>query len=163
MKEAILDALKNHGIEISVDDCYLDGEYKVLLQDKLRQKILENLQCGSDQEKIIQAFEITEAVISDLGCIVLYSWGVKIEKESCTDCPAFRWVIHRNGTHPCRLGFEIEEKDGIGKPVAPCLRPTTVGMGYQIAKQLGRPEPIIGRLEKWQSDQYEAEKKEYEC
>ncbi len=78
----------------------------------------------------------------------------RIETESCEGCPAFRWVLP--GQEECRLGFSI---DG-DHPTDPCLRPLTVGASYRIAREFGRPEPLVGKLDKWQFEQYKAEKKQ---
>ena len=93
----------------------------------------------------------------------LEPWMARIETENCSGCPALQWVIHRDGQHPCRLGFEIMESDNHAAPVSPCIRPQTVGASYVIARELGRPDPMVGKLDKWQYDQYETEMKDFEA
>jgi hypothetical protein len=159
LKEELLSALAKEGIEISLDECYLDAEYRVIFRDVLLQRIQKKLeeQGISEREAIIKSSEITEKLLSRINCVVSDSWALKIEKESCIGCPAFKWVIHQNGMHPCRLGFDIEEKDNTASPVTPCLRPQTVGVSYQIARELGRPKPMVGKLDYAQYEQYRKE------
>ena len=165
LQRAIKQSLLQYGVDVDTSDCCLGAEYKVIFRDKIRQKIEEiQLQLGLQyRAAIIKANEITEVITKELNdTIVLESWAVKIEKESCEDCPAFRWVVHRDGKHSCRLGFMIEESGECGHPIKPCLRPLTVGASYQIAKNLGRPEPMVGKIDAWLYDQYLAEKREIE-
>ena len=143
------------GIDIDVADCIIDVEYKILFRDHLLQRVQDKLRDEgiTESEAIIKASEIVDTVEAK-DFLVLDSWAAHIEKDSCEGCPAFQWVIHKDGLHSCRLGFAMHEKEGQGKPVNPCLRPQTVGGSYQIAKALGRPEPMVGKLDKWQHDQY---------
>lgn len=98
--------------------------------------------------------------------ISLDHWVGRLESKSCRDCPAYQWVIHREGLHDCRLGFKIDEsKNDEGwnaKPMYECIRPFNVGACYLIAKQLNRPEPLVGKLDAIQYEQYLKES-EKEC
>lgn len=155
----MLSALAKEGIEINLDECYLDAEYRVVFRNVLLQRIQKNFEEWgfSEREAIIKASEIIEKILSNLTCVVSDSWALKIEKESCIGCPAYKWVIHQNGKHLCRLGFDIEENGNTASPAVPCLRPLTVGASYQIARELGRPEPMVGKLNYAQYEQYKRE------
>ncbi len=87
----------------------------------------------------------------------LEPWMAIVEKETCIGCPAFKWVIP--GQDKCRLGFGIDQD----RPMIPCLRPQTVGAAFVIAREMGRPEPMVGKLDKWQYEEYLAEKETTEC
>lgn len=140
--------------------CQKEG-YSILYHDVLNRAIMEKT---TDQDQNVD--ELTEKIVHKMkenGVLILDSWAVKVEDNDCRNCPAFQWVIHRDGVHPCRLGFEIDEKGETAKPFEPCLRPQTVGASYVIARELGRPEPMVGKLDKWQNDQYEAEKEAAGC
>ena len=87
----------------------------------------------------------------------LESWMARAESETCDGCPAFEWVIL--GQDHCRLGFEIDQDH----PVTPCIRPMTVGASFKIAQELGRPEPMVGKLDKKTYERYLAEKEAAGC
>lgn len=93
----------------------------------------------------------------------LESWMAKIEAENCEGCPALQWVNHRDGQHSCRLSFESIESGNHAASVSPCIRPKAVGAGYVIARELGNPKPMVGKLHKWQYDRYEAEMRAFEA
>lgn len=168
IRTIILESISTISDDISFDDCYGIGKYNVIYKDVLNQKINDLLKSSlkTEQERIIRADEITQSVLEKINAIKSYSWAVKEESESCAGCPAYQSVIHKNGTHVCRLGFIINEKEEdewVAKPMETCLRPLTVGASYQIAKELGRPEPLVGKLDADQYDQYLMEKKADVC
>lgn len=117
----------------------------------------------SDLDAYIFAKNIWDQIVSNLDdCIVLEKSRTEINPDSCKKCPAYEWVVHREGKHLCRLGFEIEEtvaKDGfLSKPLNGCIRPDNVGGAYLVARAIHRETPIVGKLCKEEYDMYLAEK-----
>ena len=159
MRSVLFKHLSSLGI-IDYDDMICEKEgYFILYRDILNRAIMEKIS-GTNQHQ--KADELTEKIVSDMkerGVLILDSWAVMVEDRNCRNCPAFKWVIHRDGVHPCRLGFDIEQDH----PVNPCIRPQTIGASYVIARELGRPEPMVGKLDKKMYDQYVAEKEKAEA
>ena len=92
----------------------------------------------SEQQKIVLADELEKKVaygIRKLGYIVIDKWAISFESKTCNDCPAYKWVVHRTGQHPCRLFVQINERQSedsvwYGTPARECLRPLSVGASY---------------------------------
>lgn len=159
MRSILFKHLSPFGIYIFDDMIYEKEGYYILYRDVLNHAIIEKMDC-------LDADMLTEKIVGEMkenGALILDSWMAKAENADCSSCPAFKWVIHRDGVHSCRLGFEIDERGKTAKPVKPCLRPQTVGASYVLARELGRPEPMVGKLDKWQYEQYEAEKEAAGC
>lgn len=136
---------------IKNDYIYLGKVFTVIFKDILIHNICKdannmNKQCitvRDDIERIIPK-------LKEKGIFVFDSWAVKIEAEKCDDCPAYQWVIHRIGIHPCCLFEEIKEDindngNWVAAPVRECIRPKTIGASYLIAKEKGLSEPMVGK------------------
>lgn len=158
---------------ISRKDYITLGElYPLFHPDVIRKRVHDALLMHGVDEK--EAIMFTDDAVAGLvaefrklGYFSIDKWAVSIETQSCNHCPAYQWVIHREGMHPCRLYVDIEERrdskgEWTGKPSRECLRPMNVGASYLIAKELSLPEPLVGKLDKWQYDQY-CEEREKLC
>lgn len=151
----------------NLNHMFSDGEEHCLFHPDLLRPFIQDalFKQGLSEE---QVFEKTDKVIEDIsnglshvGIIVLDHWTASISREVCQNCPAYEWVIHKEGKHNCRLGFEIlEKKNGeiwTACPSRECIRPNSVGASYLIARELKRPEPMVGKLAE---EQYRQMKKE---
>ena len=145
------------------------ADYTIFHPDIIRNHIQEaySNRGMNDREAIIKADEILndiEKSLEEVNVLQLDSWAGKIESQTCANCPAFQWVIHRQGIHSCRLGFKINESNNedewIAVPVHECIRPNSVGASYLISKQLNRSEPMVGKLDAKQFEQYVKEKEQ---
>lgn len=141
--------------------------YTIFHPDILR-KIIDN---GIIEKRgILEETSITDKLINqvskgmrNLGYCVLDYCMINNEVSDCCDCVAFRWVIHQTGKHRCRLHFDIDEyisKDGYyhAIPLNECIKPKNVGACYMIARELGLPEPMVGKLDYNQYAKYMEEK-----
>lgn len=156
--------------EIEMDRIFAyNDSYTIFHPDVMRDSIQNALKTSGLLEKdaIIQTDEILNQLkrkFKDLNILFLDCWVGRFESSSCKDCPAYRWVIHREGVHNCRLGFDIDESKSdetwSAVPTHECIRPFNVGACYLIARELFRPEPIVGKLDAYQYEQYIKEKKQ---
>lgn len=159
MLSAIYKYLSSIGI-VDYDNCIVEkDEFTILFRDKLRTAIEKSIavqKAGQYQntDELLQAI-LREA--KNNGAIVLDSWNAIIVQDAdCSGCPALHWILP--GQKKCRLGFEINKN----RPVSSCLCPLNVGASYAIARELDIDDPMVGKLDKWQYDRYQAEKKEIE-
>ena len=123
-------------------------------QEDLRDNDIEKASMKKNDEIDKVLYELREN-----GILVIDKKAVCIEINSCNNCPAYQWVIHQKGIHTCRLAEKIVEKcDGEGNwsaaPIGKCIRPVSIGACYLIAKGLGLPEPLVGKLTSEQYIQY---------
>jgi len=121
----------------------------------------------NEQDADKRAKEILSEIMPDVymnGFHVIDKYIMTVNKKTCLGCPAYKWVIHREGRHRCRLGMEIVESNRNrkleGYPIEECIRPKNVGASYLIAKELGLPVPMVGKLDKIQYEQLIAEKED---
>lgn len=143
-----------------------DDSYAIFHPDILRKEIYDRLSRGQDtkREAAILADQLVKELIPgmrELEYCVIDKWAVSLESDSCKGCPAYQWVVHRTGIHPCRLFMDItESKEGewTGRPVKKCIRPQTVGAAYSIAREMNLPEPMVGKPDKKQYAAYCEEK-----
>ena len=121
-----------------------------------------NLDEKNAQEMTKEEVDSILPILRSKGFIPIEKGMVRIESDSCIDCPAYQWVIHREGISKCRLNMDICEEDingnWIAKPIKRCLRPLNVGASYLIAKELCLPEPMVGKLDYYQYKQYNEER-----
>ena len=128
--------------------------HTIIFKDILIHNICEEVNIKNSQSTIEKSVrDDVERIIPKLkekGFQVFDSWAVGIETETCNDCPAYQWVVHRTGIHPCRLFENIkegldDEGNWFAAPVQECIRPKTVGASYLIAREKNISEPIVGK------------------
>lgn len=153
----------------NAEDCVAvwNGQY-IVYRDVLVKHIKKTLvQDGAKEaDAIADAADMVDKGLKELdNALVLESWAAEPGCTDCTGCPAGSWTVCHEGIHPCRLGFEIEEKDGTAHPTKSCIRPKTVGTCYLIAKALNMPERglLAGKLSREEYNQYAAEKEAAGC
>ena len=90
-------------------------------------------------------------------------WAVEKGCTDCAGCPALQWAVVRDQEFPCQLGYIVQNTAGKLIPKEACCRPKTIGAAYLIAKALGRPEPLVGKLSKKDYERYLAGKEAAGC
>ena len=134
-----------------------------ILREKIIQLLGEEMMLNDIYDMIEESFPKIIIGLKSEGFCVFDKWAVSIEKSNCNQCPAYRWVVHREGMHTCRLHVtidehELEKNKYVAKPAQECIRPKTVGACYLIAKEFNLPTPIVGKLDWTEYEQYKKEK-----